>query len=170
MTPTDLARGAAIEQWHDVNVAMVGATAALAGLVIVAASVNIADIVKATSLTSRLAAAIGGLVLAISASAIGLIPGIGATSYGVAVLVIALLFTAFPVQAALRIRESRDPANRLRPLKAALGFAAPAAYLVGALLLIAGAPAGLVVFAAGSILAIMAALLISRVVLVEVLR
>ncbi|WP_454117181.1 hypothetical protein [Microbacterium aurum] len=96
-------------------------------------------------------------MLAISASAIGLIPGIGATSYGVAVLVIALLFTAFPVQAALRIRESRDPANRLRPLKAALGFATPVAYLVGALLLIAGAPAGLVVFAAGSILAIMAA-------------
>lgn len=109
-------------------------------------------------------------MLAISTSAIGLIPGIGATSYGVAVLVIALLFTAFPVQAALRIRESRDPANRLRPLKAALGFAAPVAYLVGALLLIAGAPAGLVVFAAGSILAIMAALLISWVVLVEVLR
>ncbi len=160
----------AIEHWHDFHVAMVGATAALAGLVIVAASVNIADIVKATSLTSRLAAAIAGLVLAITASAVGLIPGIGPTAYGITVLVTAALFTVFPAQAARRIVENRDPANRVRPLKAGLGFVAPVAYLVGAVLLIAGSPAGLVVFAAGSILAIMAALLISWVVLVEVLR
>lgn len=36
-----------LEAWHDFNVAMAGATAALAGLVIVAASVNIDKIVKA---------------------------------------------------------------------------------------------------------------------------
>ena len=97
-------------------------------------------------------------------------PRINAFLGGMKIAEARLAFRQMPVQAALRIRESRDPANRLRPLKAALGFAAPASYLVGALLLIAGAPAGLVVFAAGSILAIMAALLISRVVLVEVLR
>jgi hypothetical protein len=36
-----------LEGWTDFNVAMVGATGALAGLVIVAASVNIGDSVKA---------------------------------------------------------------------------------------------------------------------------
>lgn len=47
---------------------------------------------------------------------------------------------------------------------------APIAYVVGATLLLLGLPYGLVLFAAGSILAIVAALLISWVVLVEVLR
>src|SRR5687767_3657682 len=51
-----------IEAWSEFNVAMVGATAALAGLVIVAASVNIAEIIKEASLTARLAAGIAGLV------------------------------------------------------------------------------------------------------------
>ena len=41
-----------IEQWSEFNVAMAGATAALAGLVIVAASVNIGEIVKSRTLTA----------------------------------------------------------------------------------------------------------------------
>ncbi len=41
------------------------ATAALAGLVIVASSVNIAEIVKAATITARLGAAIASLVLAL---------------------------------------------------------------------------------------------------------
>jgi hypothetical protein len=42
-----------LHSWKDYNVAMTGAIAALAGLVIVAASVNIERIVKAPMLTSR---------------------------------------------------------------------------------------------------------------------
>ena len=38
-----------LELWSEFNVALVGATAALAGLVIVASSVNIAEIVKSRS-------------------------------------------------------------------------------------------------------------------------
>ena len=56
------------ELWSEFNVAMVGATAALAGLVIVASSVNIGEIIKARSLTARLGAGIAALVLAIVAS------------------------------------------------------------------------------------------------------
>ena len=47
-----------LDAWSEFNVAMVGATAALAGLVIVASSVNIAEIIKSATLTARLAAAI----------------------------------------------------------------------------------------------------------------
>lgn len=160
----------AVESWHDFNVAIVGAAAALAGLVIVAASVNIGDIVKAISLTSRLAAAISGLVLAITASAVGLIPEMTPVAYGVTMLTASVAFAVFPVQAARRIWENHAPENVARPFKVLVGFVAPLAYVIGSILLIAGAPAGLVLFAAGSILAIMAALLISWVVLVEVLR
>jgi len=160
----------AVENWHEFNVAIVGAAAALAGLVIVAASVNIGDIVKAVSLTSRLASGITGLVLALTASAVGLIPEITPVAYGATMLAVSIAFAIFPAQAARRIFENRAPENEARPFKALVGFVAPVAYLIGSVLLIAGAPGGLVVFAIGSILAVMAALLISWVVLVEVLR
>lgn len=159
-----------VESWREFNVAIVGATAALAGLVIVAASVNIGDIVKEASLTSRLAAGISGLVLALTASAIGLMPGIDGVAYGLAVLIIAAAFLVFPAQAARRIIENRHPENRARAFKILLGSVAPLAYLVGGALLAAGVPGGLLLFAVGSILAIVAALMISWVVLVEVLR
>ena len=44
-----------LEGWTDFNVAMVGATAALAGLLIVAMSVNIAEIMKSPTLLARAA-------------------------------------------------------------------------------------------------------------------
>jgi len=161
----------ALDAWSEFNVAMVGATAALAGLVIVAASVNIADIVKEVSLTARLAAGIAGLVLALSGSAIGLIPGIPAGAYGASMIVLALVTAVFATSAARRIQQNRHPGNRMKPLKSLLGFLPPLAYLTGGVLLIAGAgTSALTVFAAGSILAIIAALLVSWIVLVEVLR
>jgi len=159
-----------IETWSEFNVAMVGATAALAGLVIVAASVNIGDIIKEASLTARLAAGISGLVLALIGAAIGLIPDVGPLPYGVAMILLSLGAGVFQVQATRRIFENRHPANRLRTLKSAVGFFAPLAYLIGGALLAAGQPDGLVWFAAGSIIAIVAALLVSWIVLVEVLR
>ncbi|WP_349428235.1 hypothetical protein [Microbacterium sp. LWS13-1.2] len=159
-----------IEAWSEFNVAMVGATAALAGLVIVAASVNIGDIIKEASLTARLAAGISGLVLALIGSAVGLIPEVGALPYGVAMIVLALGAGVFQVQAARRIFENRHPANRLRAGKSAVGFIAPLAYLVGGALLAADQPGGLLWFASGSLIAVVAALLVSWIVLVEVLR
>ena len=159
-----------VEAWRDFGVAMVGAAAALAGLVIVAASVNISDIVKAPSLTARLGSAISGLVLAIVVSAVGLIPDIALGPYGVTTLVASVCFMVFPIDVARRVYGNTDPGNRARAGKVAIGLLAPVSYAAGSILLIAGAPTGLVFFAAGAIVAIMAALLISWVVLVEVLR
>ncbi|MGJ0389697.1 hypothetical protein [Microbacterium sp. CGR1] len=78
-----------IEDWSEFNVAMAGATAALAGLVIVAASVNIGEIVKSRTLTARLLAGIAALLLAVSA--LGLVPGIDGLWLGSVTLVAALL-------------------------------------------------------------------------------
>ncbi len=159
-----------LSAWSGFNGAMVGATAALAGLVIVAASVNIADIVKAPSLTARLAAAIAGLLLALVASAVGLMPAVSLHGYGIAVIVAAVIAAVFPTQAARRIFENRAPTNRMPALKAAVGFATPVLNLVGGVLLVTGSADGLPLLAGGAIVAIIAALLVSWVVLVEVLR
>ncbi|MFI8593385.1 hypothetical protein ACIGCK_03005 [Microbacterium sp. NPDC078428] len=156
--------------WNEFNLGILGATAALAGLVIVAASVNIAEIVKSRSLTARLGAGIATLVLAITASALAMFPEITLVAYGVAVLASALIAMMFNAHAARAILQNTDPQNGYKGPRAAINFLPAAIYAVGSAMLIAGEPAGLVVVAVGAIVAIPVALMISWIVLVEVLR
>lgn len=160
----------ALEGWTDFHVAMVGATAALAGLVIVASSVNIAQIVKAATITSRLAAAIAGLVLAIVVAGAALIPGIPASAYGAVVLVATAGAGAFQVHAASVIARDPDPADHARLLKSALGFVPIAAYAASGVVVFFDPSTALVLAAVGCIIAIVSAIIVSWVALVEVLR
>ena len=159
-----------LELWSEFNVAMVGATAALAGLVIVASSVNISEIVKTRSLTARLAAGIAALVLAIVASGLGLIPGISAVWFGTLLIVAAAGAGVFQVQATRAIFADHDPAAQAKLVKSIFGFLPIAAYIAGAVAVFGGHPAGLFLIAAGCILAIVTGIVVSWVALVEVLR
>jgi hypothetical protein len=159
-----------LEGWSDFHVAMMGAAAALAGLLIVAASVNIAEVIKSAAISARLGAGLVGLVLAIVGSALGLIPDVAPLAYGGTTLVAAVVAAGFQVHAARGIYADRHPANRFKTAKALVGFLPPACYLVGAVLLTGGAPTGMLFFAAGAIAAIVAALTISWIALVEILR
>jgi hypothetical protein len=162
--------GDELELWTDFNVAIAGATAALAGLVIVAASVNISEIVKFRALTARLAAAIAALVLAIVASALGLIPGMNLVWLGILLIVAAAAAGFFQVVASVEIFADHDPAAKAKFVKSAFGFLPIAAYVGAGIGMLVGSPGGLYLAAAGSILAIVTAILASWVALVEVLR
>lgn len=159
-----------IEAWSEFNVAMVGATAALAGLVIVASSVNIAEIIKSNTLTARLAAAIAALVLAIIVTGVGLVPDVGLLWYGVVIGVSTLVAAIFQVHATRVIARDPDPEHVGRLLKTALGFAPIVAYAAASITLLLGEPMGLTIAAAGTLLAIVSAIVVSWVALVEVLR
>ena len=159
-----------IEQWSEFNVAMAGATAALAGLVIVAASVNIGEIVKSRTLTARLLAGIAALVLALTVSALGLVPRIDGVWLGTLTVVSALLASVFQIHATRLIARDTDPADRARPLKYLVGFLPIAGYLVAGVFVAFGHPVGLYLAAAGCLLAIVSAIVVSWVALVEVLR
>lgn len=158
-----------IAHWSEFNLAMVGATAALAGLLIVAASVNIAQIIAATSLTARLAGGIASLVLALSVSALGLVPEIDPRAYGLTTLALALVSALFQIDAARRIFQNRAPENRLRLVKAVVGFVPTGLYAIGGIILITGG-SGLLLLAVGGVTAIVVAVVVSWIVLVEVLR
>ncbi|PVE98471.1 hypothetical protein [Microbacterium sp. TPD7012] len=159
-----------IEEWSEFNVAMAGATAALVGLVIVASSVNIGEIIKSRTLTARLLAGIAALVLALAVSAISLVPGIDRIWFGVVTVFATLLAAIFQVHATRLIATDPDPADRARPLKYIVGFLPLLAYLVAGVLVLIGHPAGLYLTAAGCLLAIVSAIVVSWVALVEVLR
>jgi hypothetical protein len=161
----------ALEGWTEFNVAMVGATAALAGLLIVAMSVNIAEIMKSPALPARAATSIATLVLALVAAAFGLIPGQGPFAYGVEVLVATLIAGVFQVHAISVIMRQASNRASYRLLQSTAGILPLASFLTGSVLIVAGAPtAGLVAVAFGSVLAVISALIIAWVVLVEVLR
>ena len=160
-----------LNSWSEFNVAMVGATAALAGLLIVAMSVNISTIMSSKTMPARLAASIAALVLAITVCALGLIPEQPLVSYGVEIIVATLGAGVFQWHAvSLVFRQPAVPTS-YRLGQSAAGVFPIAAFLVGGVLVAAGAgEAGLVAAALGSILAITAALLMAWVGLVEPLR
>ncbi|TDN92090.1 hypothetical protein [Microbacterium sp. BK668] len=72
-------------------------------------------------------------------------------------------------QAARRRHQDTHPANRAKLARSAIAFVSPVAYLLGGILPVLDLP-GVTWFAVGSIAAIVAAVLISRIALVEVLR
>jgi hypothetical protein len=160
-----------LEAWTDFNVALVGATAALAGLLIVAMSVNIATIMESPTLPPRAAASIAALVLAIVAGAFGLVPGQPGWVYGAEVLVATLIAATFQVHAVRVISRAPTLSASDRVLKASSGVVPLAAFLAGTVFIFAGsASAGLIAVGVGSILAVIAAILMAWIVLVEVLR
>ena len=168
----------ALDGWSEFNVAMVGATAALAGLLIVAMSVNIGEIMKTATLPSRAAAAIATLVVAIVATALGLVPGQPYWLYGLEVLAATLVACVLEVHAMRTIIGEPGTSAGARVAKSVVGLLPLAAFLTGGVLLIVGGAgaglavvgAGLAFIAAGSVLAVATAILYAWIVLVEVLR
>lgn len=158
--------------WSDFAVAVAGASAALAGLVMVAISVNIREILALPGVTARAAAAVGSLVLVVVSAGLLLIPGQPASVLGVELLAPAALAVALHVVSLVkRMRQVTVP-------RFTRGIAVPIAILqlfpvvVGALLLVfaeAGG-GGLYWVAAGLLLTVTGSMLDAWVLMVEILR
>lgn len=156
--------------WSEFNVAMAGAAAALVGLMIVAMSVNIRVILSGYTLPARAASAIASLTLAIVVAGIGLMPALDERVYGVMVVIGGLVSGVFAVHATRKIFTDTDHAARVRGPKSFFGLVPPGAFLLGGALLLAGNDAGLYAVATAVVVAIVAGVVISWVVLIEVLR
>ena len=76
------------EAWESFFVANAGAAAALAGLVFVGVSINVEEIVASRRLTGRALEAFTLLTGVLLISALGLVPDIGTTGYGIALMVV----------------------------------------------------------------------------------
>lgn len=157
------------DEWNDFFVATAGAAAALAGLIIVAMSVNIAKIIEIPSMPARAAATISSLVLIVVVAAAGLIPGQSDVLYGVEVLLLSALALGFAIDAAVRILRQGAEHGPLA-LKAAVPVLQVVPFAVGGVLLLLGLPVGLGWLAAGSILVFIGSVVGAWVLLVEILR
>jgi hypothetical protein len=159
-----------VSEWTDFFVAAAGASAALAGLVFVAVSINVERILQFKGLPERALATVLLLLSVVLISLVGLIPGQSRGALAAELLGLSLAFagTILTLTSPRRADHDRSRAQIAGHwLLVALGTIP---FVVGGVSLFAEAGGGLYWVAAGAILATAGAVANAWVLLVEILR
>jgi modulator of FtsH protease len=163
----------ALEAWKDLLVATAGASAALAGLVTVAISTNIGEILKFPWLPSSAATAIGLLVLVLVVSIAGLMRPQTLVWFGIETIAFAAvtwLITARTVWIRLATRpQHQRPIGQLAQEISLYQFSV-LPFVVGGVLLLVDDTNGMYWIAGGMIAAVVISMVNTWVLLIEVLR
>jgi modulator of FtsH protease len=154
--------------WESFAVAEVGAAAALAGLLVVATSINIARILEYPSVVSRLAAALALFTGVLVVGTLLLVPGFGRVALGIVLALVGVGLTAI----AVRFRGTQVEREYRAPAVASLvvSLAATLSVIVAGVSSAAGAGGGLYWLAPGVLLAVAIGVVNAWVALVEILR
>jgi hypothetical protein len=156
-------------EWTDLFIASAGASAALAGLVFVAVSINIERILKLEGLPERALETVLLLLSVVVVSLLGLIPGQSRSALGAELLAEGALAAALVTTLAIRSLPARSPPGWL-VTRLAVSWLGTLPLLVGGATLLAAAGGGLYWTAAGVIAAILGGVANAWVLLVEILR
>jgi hypothetical protein len=158
-------------EWQSLFVAEVGASAALAGLLFVAISINLERILQVAGLPGRAGEAIVLLVLVLVVSTLGLAPGqspplLGAEVLGVG-LVGWLILVVIHLQA---VRGRVGPSPGVLVGRLVMAQVAVAPLLAAGVSLLLGAGGGLYWLVPGLVFCLVVAVLDAWVLLIEILR
>jgi hypothetical protein len=158
-------------EWSNFFAAELAALASLTGFVVVAISINLARIVSVESLSSRAGEALIGPVGAITATSLILIPEQAAWLMGGAVLAIGLVLVGAPIVLQARSWRARKDATAVeRIIRALMSEGLGLTFIIGGALLMPGGRAGLPWIAAGDVAFLVAVVLNSWVLMIEILR
>jgi hypothetical protein len=155
-----------MREWSDFFTAEVGASAALAGLLFVAVSINLGQILKFPHLPTRALEALATLLCVLVISTFALVPGQTALVHGLEMGGTGLLTWGIQTVALTRTRESgyetflRYFFNQVPPLP----------FVVGGILLALGYPSGIYWVVPGTLLCILSGVYCAWVLLVEIQR
>jgi hypothetical protein len=157
------------DEWHDFFVGSIGASAALTGLLFVAISINLVQILKYPNLPGRAAGSLGVLVCALVVSACGLAPGQSIDALGIEIAVAGAVVV---FQALWITMRDRSPDERLawRVQHKVILLLPGLAFVGGGVSLLAGGGGGLYWILAATVLAFLVSATNAWVLLVEVLR
>jgi modulator of FtsH protease len=161
---------AEISEWSDLFVAAAGATAALAGLVFVAISINIERILELEGVPELGMVTLLLLIGVLVVSMFGLIPDQSEQSFGVELLVQSVLWGLTIGLLIRRSLSSLSDGNGRYPSRVVLPLFGTVPYLVGAILLVSGVDSAMYWVFAGMLGAILAAVMNAWILLVEILR
>jgi hypothetical protein len=156
-------------EWHDLFVATTGASAALAGLVFVAISINIQRILALPGVPERALETVLLLLLVLIVSVIGLIPGQSRVAVGLELLVCVLATGAVIFRLPPIPHTGDDPRGSIS-LRWFIRLTGTGLFLIAGISLLLEAGGGLYWVAAGIVLAIAGAVTSAWVLLVEILR
>ena len=156
-------------EWSDLFVAAAGASAALAGLVFVAVSINVERILQFAGLPERALESILLLMTVLLVSIVGLVPGQGSTALGLELLGLGFVVGAGTARLPVHTGSPQDgPAQAL--VRWGIRALALVPVLVGGISLLAESGGGLYWVVAGIVFAIAGAVASAWVLLVEILR
>jgi len=159
-----------ISSWKDLFVASAGASAALAGLVFVAVSINIDRILKFKGLPERALQTVLLLLSVVLVSIIGLIPGQSHIALGTELLVEGLVFGAAIAMLLRRSLPPRSSPQSWRVSRMVVMATGTVPLIIGGASILAQSGGGLYWTVGGIIFAIAAAVGNAWVLMVEILR
>jgi hypothetical protein len=155
--------------WSDFFVGAMGASAALTGLLFVAISINLEQILKFPNLPGRAAGSLGVLVCALVVAACGLVPKQSRVALGLEIALAGAIVAFQAVWVTVRARAEDDTgAWRIERLVTLL--LPGSLFLAGGLSLLAAGGGGLYWVFAATVLAFVVSAVNAWVLLVEVLR
>ena len=157
------------ESWHDLSVSVVGAAAALIGLLFVAVSINLKEILKGATLPRLAAETLCIMVGLLFAAMFVLVPGQSRQVIGWELLVVG---AAFLVPIVLRLRVHRTPGEPLlwAVYPALLMALVNVPLVAGGISVLVGAGGGLYWLVGALVFGLVATVVDSWVLLVEILR
>ena len=159
-----------LADWHELFLAAAGAAAGLAGLIMVALSVNIEMIVKYPSMASRAGASIAGLMLVVIVTIAGLVPDLTDVWLGAITIGFTLVALGFAIDSVVRIAREPEAKAAQTFAKSVLTLAPLLSFLVGGVVLLTGVDGGLNFVAAGILLVFVGSVTNAWVLLVEIRR
>ena len=145
--------------WHDFGVGLVGASAALLGLVFVVVSLHLKAVVTDSVLRRRAEITLGLFATALVASAALLIPGQTRQALGIELMPIALAYISLSTLATVRATRSSRGVSRDRLTRYVFGETSAGLIFVGGLGLVIHALGGAYLVAAGIVFGLLSSML-----------
>lgn len=155
--------------WKDFAVAQAGVAGVLLGLVFVALSINLREIVGTAVLANRALEAVVLFVMILFSSSLALVPGATRRGFGVELLGLGVAVLVVVLLLQRGARQARATALA-RGQRRVLGLAAPILGTVAAVSLLAGSGGGMYWWLAAVFVGYLSALGTAWVLLVEILR
>jgi hypothetical protein len=159
-------------EWKDLFVAVAGASAALAGLLFVAVSINVERIVKYEGLPERGIEALTMLLVPLVISIAGLLPGQGHVAFGIELLVIAAILVGVLVSLPIssNFPDGIEMPSHYMVSRQAVRLIGAVPLAIGALAELFAVAGGLYWVAAAIVFLTLGAVMNAWVLLVEILR